>query len=171
MFRRMIGLVSLAVIAFGLSSTALLAQAQPRKLFVRQSLHEFLNDQQKLVSLVRGVLVMRQRNGAPKDSADYRTSWEYWANIHGYAGGVVSGKVADIRNSVQQQSPENAQLIAALFNGLVDQTPPDDLAKKVWETCRHSGQDTVERHFLSWHRMYLYFFERVLRKASGDPDF
>jgi len=24
---------------------------------------------------------------------------------------------------------------------------------------------------LSWHRMYLYFFERVLRKASGDPDF
>lgn len=25
--------------------------------------------------------------------------------------------------------------------------------------------------FFSWHRMYLYYFERILRKASGDPQF
>ncbi|MDP4219253.1 MAG: tyrosinase family protein [Bacteroidota bacterium] len=25
--------------------------------------------------------------------------------------------------------------------------------------------------FLSWHRMFLYYFERILRKASGDPNF
>ena len=24
--------------------------------------------------------------------------------------------------------------------------------------------------FLSWHRMYIYYFERILRAASGDPD-
>jgi hypothetical protein len=24
--------------------------------------------------------------------------------------------------------------------------------------------------FLSWHRMYIYFFERILRAASGDPN-
>jgi tyrosinase len=33
-----------------------------------------------------------------------------------------------------------------------------------WSTCQHG---TV--HFLSWHRMYLYFFERILTAAAGNP--
>lgn len=35
-----------------------------------------------------------------------------------------------------------------------------------WKTCEHG---TLE--FLSWHRMYLYWFERIIRKQSGDPNF
>src|SRR5690242_8379115 len=27
------------------------------------------------------------------------------------------------------------------------------------------------RFFFSWHRMYLYYFERIVRAASGDPAF
>lgn len=34
-----------------------------------------------------------------------------------------------------------------------------------WSTCNHGWQ------FLAWHRMYLYFFERIVRAASGDPGF
>jgi hypothetical protein len=167
----MTGALLVTAITLASSSTASDAQTQPRKVFVRQSLHEFVNDQQKLVSLIRGVQVMRQRNTAPKDSAEYRTSWEYWANIHGYPGGVMAGKVADILQARLQRFPESALIISAMFSGLVDQTRPDDLARKVWETCKHSSRTRIEPHFLSWHRMYLYFFERVLRKASGDPDF
>ena len=33
-----------------------------------------------------------------------------------------------------------------------------------WNTCQHNMT-----FFLSWHRMYLCFFERILRKASGMP--
>jgi len=33
-----------------------------------------------------------------------------------------------------------------------------------WETCPHGSF-----FFLSWHRMYIYFFERILKRASGDP--
>ena len=35
-----------------------------------------------------------------------------------------------------------------------------------WGTCRHVSDD-----FLPWHRLYLHFFERILREASGDPEF
>jgi tyrosinase len=35
-----------------------------------------------------------------------------------------------------------------------------------WDTCEHSTW-----FFLSWHRMELYFFERILRQMSGDPKF
>jgi Common central domain of tyrosinase/Polyphenol oxidase middle domain len=34
-----------------------------------------------------------------------------------------------------------------------------------WHTCQHGTF-----FFLSWHRMYLYYFERILRAASGDPN-
>jgi tyrosinase len=33
-------------------------------------------------------------------------------------------------------------------------------------TCEHK---TI--FFLSWHRMYVYYFERIVRAASGNPDF
>lgn len=36
--------------------------------------------------------------------------------------------------------------------------------KIAWNTCQHN-----QTFFLSWHRMYLYFFERILRKKSGSP--
>src|ERR1700742_2170225 len=42
--------------------------------------------------------------------------------------------------------------------------PPPALP--AWDTCEHG---TLE--FLSWHRMYLYWFERIIRKKSGDPNF
>jgi hypothetical protein len=33
-----------------------------------------------------------------------------------------------------------------------------------WCRCEHG---TVQ--FLTWHRMYLWYFERVLQEAAGDP--
>ena len=33
-----------------------------------------------------------------------------------------------------------------------------------WNTCQHNTT-----FFMSWHRMYVCFFERILRKASGMP--
>ena len=35
----------------------------------------------------------------------------------------------------------------------------------VWNQCQHGNY-----YFLPWHRMYIYWFERILRDASGDPE-
>jgi len=50
----------------------------------------------------------------------------------------------------------------ANIHGIVTGTRP----LTAWKTCEHNTW-----HFLPWHRMYLYFFERILRKASGNPAF
>ena len=42
----------------------------------------------------------------------------------------------------------------------------DEPALEAWNSCQHGSF-----FFLSWHRMYLYYFERILRKASGDDNF
>jgi hypothetical protein len=36
----------------------------------------------------------------------------------------------------------------------------------IWNQCQHGNY-----FFLPWHRMYIYWLERILRDASGDPDF
>jgi tyrosinase len=37
-------------------------------------------------------------------------------------------------------------------------------AGQIWNQCKHGSY-----FFIAWHRMYLYYFERILRAASGDP--
>ncbi len=41
-----------------------------------------------------------------------------------------------------------------------------DNSNPAWNQCQHGSF-----LFLSWHRMYLYFFERIIREASGNSDF
>jgi tyrosinase len=43
---------------------------------------------------------------------------------------------------------------------------PMGAAHPAWSTCEHGSLE-----FLSWHRMYLYWFERIIRKQSGNPNF
>jgi hypothetical protein len=57
------------------------------------------------------------------------------------------------------------------FQANIHDGPDDDYAKfpqfaPYWGQCPHRNY-----FFLSWHRLYLHFFERLVRKASGDPDF
>ncbi|MFL6592122.1 MAG: tyrosinase family protein [Luteimonas sp.] len=49
-------------------------------------------------------------------------------------------------------------------------SPMSRLAQETWDTCQsHSGQDP--NNFLPWHRMFVYYHERIVRRVSGRPDF
>src|SRR5882757_5541660 len=57
------------------------------------------------------------------------------------------------------------------FQANIHDLSDEELAKmrsleRYWRQCPHKNY-----FFLSWHRAYLYFFERIVRKASGDADF
>ena len=43
--------------------------------------------------------------------------------------------------------------------------PMGDPSNPLWDQCQH-----YSNLFFPWHRMYLYYFERILRAASGDPN-
>jgi tyrosinase len=47
--------------------------------------------------------------------------------------------------------------------------PNRALAETMWDTCTHYGQPQM--YFLPWHRMYLYFFEEIIRAVSGQNQF
>ncbi|MBK8151258.1 MAG: tyrosinase family protein [Acidobacteria bacterium] len=59
--------------------------------------------------------------------------------------------------------------IARVYPNATD--PRRTLAEAMWETCQAHHPGDVEAYFLPWHRMYVYFFERIIRKVSGEPSF
>ena len=43
--------------------------------------------------------------------------------------------------------------------------------KMAWDECTHSNSGAEEINFLIWHRMYIWHFEKIVRKTSGKADF
>ena len=101
----------------------------------------------ELISLRRGIATMMSRNSAPRDSADFRRSWIFWANMHLHFG-------ADCAGPISGQGMAGVQLFTA----------SNAAETATWCKCQHG---TLQ--FLTWHRMYLWYFERVLQQAAGDP--
>jgi hypothetical protein len=144
-------------------------------LHVRMKWQDFVNGPdgaKRLASLEKAIAKMRSLDNSPPDSVDFRRSWKYWANIHGYLGPNSKFKTV----AFQKDRLNNlglSQFLPYLLGttdkpGFQDQTPPDAIANTVWATCQHSPQGQ-QLNFFGWHRMYLYYFERVLRWAANDP--
>jgi len=122
---------------------------------------------QRLTSLRAAIKKMKSLNGSPKTSVNYRRSWKYWANIHGYYGTQSpDGTVAD---QIAWLNANGFSSYVSYYTGITDQLPPDATAVLIWATCQHSvGPGPQQANFFGWHRMYLYYFERVLRWAAND---
>jgi hypothetical protein len=74
--------------------------------------------------------------------SDHR-SWFFQAAIHAYNDALYADALA--------RDPDMSKVNRARY----------------WNKCTHFGQSSA--NFLIWHRAYLYYFERILRDAAGDP--
>jgi len=104
---------------------------------------------EEITSLRRGFEVMISRNTAPRGSSDFRRSLLFWANAHAHFGDDCAGDINPRGVGYAEVTAQNA-------------TGQDE--RDAWCKCEH-GND----HFLTWHRLYLAFFEEILREASGNP--
>lgn len=43
--------------------------------------------------------------------------------------------------------------------------------KDGWDNCTHTPSGKEKLHFLVWHRLYIWHFEKIIRKLSGYQDF
>jgi hypothetical protein len=56
-------------------------------------------------------------------------------------------------------------------NQLCDSYQNFNDSKEAWRNCTHTKSKQEEIHFLVWHRMYIWHFEKIVRKLSGKKDF
>jgi hypothetical protein len=77
-------------------------------------------------------------------------------------------QIASLRHGIQVMmarapSDPTSYRFQANIHGTDDNaTTPAEM--QAWNQCQHQGF-----YFLAWHRMYLYFFDRILRAAAQDP--
>lgn len=62
-----------------------------------------------------------------------------------------------------------AAAINATFG--LNPSPQKALAQSMWDTCQAHFNSANEPFFLPWHRMYVCYFENIVRKILGDPAF
>ena len=122
----------------------------------------------RLASLQKAIAKMKSLDGSTNPQ-DFRRSWLYWANIHGYYG--QTSPDGTVEDQIQYLNQNGFASYVKYYQGIVDQTPPDQVAQTTWATCQHSGgvQSQQAQNFFLWHRMYLYYFEKVLQWAAQDP--
>lgn len=75
------------------------------------------------------------------------------AEIASLKAGIAAMKALPISNKTSWQYQ------AAIHGTVLTPSQPS------WNSCQHWNM-----FFLSWHRMYLYYFERILRNKSGNPN-
>lgn len=64
----------------------------------------------------------------------------------------------------------NSSKAAELARIYPTSSPQKSLATEMWDTCQsHLGQP--ENFFLPWHRMYVFFFENIIRTVTGKTSF
>ena len=138
---------------------------------VRISVAEFSKDPAKVANLKAAIESMRVASGADPMSVDFRTSLAYWANTHGYigTGTHATSMEAYITNYRMPQCLQAypKSVCDTYYQHVVNvNVPPDGFTDSIWGTCQHGNL-----FFLPWHRFYLYYFERTVRKRSKDPNF
>jgi len=132
---------------------------------LRIGVEEFSKDPAKVAALQKAVAAMRSHDGAPNMNPDFRASWQYWANIHGYLGDGPNA-AATVAEWNQEMTPNcSGDPVCLSYYPHLRNTPvpQDGFTAQAWGSCQHGTLG-----FLPWHRMYLYFFERVVRKQAGD---
>ena len=133
--------------SFGTASLAVTHSLWPRATLlaldgapmVRIRLEDFVKEPSRIAALRRGVAEMKKRK--PSDP----TSWFFQAAVHGVSDEAIA--------KAQEEDSEVTNVEKGKF----------------WNQCPHQEREgTSGADFLLWHRAYLYYFERILRAASGD---
>ena len=79
-------------------------------------------------------------------------SWTFWWYMHWVKGSTT----------------KDAEL-ARIYPDPLD--PRRALALETWNTCQPHGTGMDRMVFLPWHRMFVYFYERLLRSVLNNPTF
>src|SRR3954469_14874898 len=141
-------------------SAAVTVAPAPHLVGLRMKFQDFVKDPKRLDALNKAIATMKSRSTAVNTSADYRRSWEYWSAMHGFYG--PKAKAGLVQNAINA-APAAKKVF---FNGIKDLTypaTPAGLAAQVWDKCQHGTPE-----FLTWHRMFLFYFEKTLQASAGD---
>lgn len=178
------------------STTAKMRVANVNDAPIRQNISDVVTDAEMMAAYRKAIDLMRKNSEADPSTVEFRTSLQFWANTHGYFG--EGGNATNYSAIVDYRLPQcltyfgdapyflsaaDAKVMCEKHYAAASQTfTPDQHSKGIWGTCQHTPRldqqcddackaIRAEPRFLPWHRLYLYYYEKTLRKLSGNPGF
>lgn len=85
-------------------------------------------------------------------------------NIYSFSANPEDLPITSLKNGVAAMRARNASDPTSWAYQARMHAINSGAAAALQDQCQHR-----QFFFFSWHRMYIYYFERILRKASGDP--
>ncbi len=137
-------LAGMAVMPFGLWLQAY--GLPPRKTYVR---YDARSPQGKAMLKIYADAVCKMMNSIKEEDP---SSWVFQWYTHWVKGSTT--KTAEISRIYGSGS-----------------SPHKTLANDMWDTCQAHGAGENEDFFLPWHRMFVYYFESIIRHVSGKDEF
>ena len=90
--------------------------------------------------------LMKAMDTMRKMSCDNPLSWYYQSAIHWVPDSIMNNPLCESYHTVLDK-------------------------KDSWNNCTHTPSRKEKIHFLVWHRLYIYHFEKIVRKLSGYEKF
>jgi Common central domain of tyrosinase len=123
--------------------------------------HESFNRRDLLKGAATGVGVAAFSAGA------VRTAFAQTVRVRQNVVGAPATLITSFRKGVAtMQARAVTDPRSWLYWANVHGTPGSQNSAGTWKQCQHASF-----FFLPWHRMCLFYFEKVLRAASGDTNF
>lgn len=163
---------------------------------VRQNVSDFVKDEALVAAFRQATETMRANSSADPSTVEFRTSLVFWANTHGYFGN--GGDATSFQATVERRLPQCLDYFTSkpyefsddkaletcqqYYDAASQEFAPDEFSTGIWGTCQHTpsscaiGDEECKLvratpRFLPWHRLYLFYYERTLRKYSGNDAF
>ncbi len=123
-----------------------------------------MNRREFVLATASGLVVVGGTGIAPRLAAAAQNGMHVRHNVYclNPAGREIASykKAVTVMKARAPTDPTSWAAQAAIHGTL---TP---LAGMITNQCKHGS-----RFFLSWHRIFLYYFEKIVRAAAGDPAF
>ena len=119
----------------------------------------------RLVIICIGLLFVANLGGIAQSTETTTTNAAVRLNVDD----LNAQQIDDLRKGVTlMQSRPESDPASWIYQANIHGSPSGTGAQPAWDSCQHGGW-----FFLSWHRMYLYYMEKILRdavrEATGDP--
>lgn len=121
-----------------------------------------------LASYANAVAAMVQLS--EKDPTD-PLGWIYQYKIHGFPENgydILVDEAIPLEQRLERLDKAKEAELDKYFGPAANGNVKRAHAAAIWGKCPHSDGVSFAADFFPWHRMYLFFFERIVRKLSGD---
>lgn len=159
------------VIAFSISGAAT-AEAQSISVVIRKNINDMT--ERELAAYRDAIAYMtnldaRLLNPSQRNTTWARRSFKFWANMHGHWDSNANDVCAHSDPKPEESVNAANDPINRGLQNTIEWNHENTAESQTWCSCVHKRDDGITTNisnFLTWHRMYVFFFERVVKWAA-----